>query len=273
MEIITTAGEALIARKQTEHKPLCVNTFVLAYIPEQDHKATIDRTRGLPDAQHIVYKAPVTQSGYISPNQVVYSLFMRSDVGPFTFNTLYLTCIEDDGTVFAIATVPKTTKIANDITHGTRGTSMTRNFVIAFDGAQAVTHISVPAEAWQFDINQATERQKGLVQLATEVEVNNGTNDEKAVTPKKMKAFCSWSRLADKPNFYPPAQHNHPYVEDVRIGSSEHIVVWNKPVNTYKPGYIITAVGRDSQGSIIDSVQRAPIQKKINGRWYTVASM
>ena len=186
METITIAGEALKAKKQAAGEPLIINQFILANIAGQNHEEEIDRARGLPDAEDIVYTSEVTRAAYVAESEVVYSLFMGTSVGGFSFNTLYLVCTEDNNTVFAIATLPETPKIADDIDSGTRGTSMTRNFALAFDGAQAITELTVEAEAWQLEFEEATETVPGIIELATQAEVDTGVDDQRAVTPRKL---------------------------------------------------------------------------------------
>ena len=186
METITIAGETLKAQKQAAGEPLIINQFILANIAGQNHEDEIDRTRGLPEAEDIVYTSEVTRAAYVAESEVVYSLFMGTGVGGFSFNTLYLVCTEDNNTVFAIATLPETPKIADDIDSGTRGTSMTRNFMLAFDGAQAITELTVEAEAWQIGFEEATETVPGIIELATQTEVDTGVDDRRAVTPRKL---------------------------------------------------------------------------------------
>ena len=128
-EVITLQGETLIAEKIGSKETLVVDTFILSYDPDLDPEEPIDRESGLPNEEHIVYEDEVTQSGYVSPNQVVYSLFMDNTVGPFQFNRMDLVASEDNNTNIAIATFPTQNKIAEDPDSGIRGQSMTRNFM------------------------------------------------------------------------------------------------------------------------------------------------
>ena len=150
-EVITTQGETLIAEKMGNEDILVIDTFILSYDPDIDPEADIDRDTGLPESDSIVYEAAVTQSGYVNPNQVVYSLFMDATVGPFQFNRMDLVASGDNNTNVAIATFPTQNKVADDPGSGIRGQSMTRNFMMVYDGAQAVTDITVEAETWQID--------------------------------------------------------------------------------------------------------------------------
>ena len=213
METITIAGEVLKAQKQAAGEPLIINQFILANIAGQNHEDEIDRTRGLPDAEDIVYTSEVTRAAYVAESEVVYSLFMGTGVGGFSFNTLYLVCTEDNNTVFAIATLPETPKIADDIDSGTRGTSMTRNFALAFDGAQAITELTVEAEAWQMEFEEATETVRGIAEIATHAETQVGLDDQRIVTPLKLGGFWDsvrqWENIEEKPTEFPPEPHTH----------------------------------------------------------------
>ena len=150
-EVITLQGENLIAEKQGNHEILNIDTFILSYDPDLDPAEPIERKSGLPDSDQIVYQSEVTQSGYVNPNQVVYSLFMDNTVGPFQFNRMDLVSSNDGNTNIAIATFPAQNKVADDPENGIRGQSMTRNFMTVYDGAQAVTGITVEAAVWQID--------------------------------------------------------------------------------------------------------------------------
>lgn len=47
------------------------------------------------------------------------------------------------------------------------------------------------------DVNNATESGRGIIQIATQSEVNTGTDDTKAVTPLKLKTLVDNKRFAD----------------------------------------------------------------------------
>ncbi len=145
---ITLAGESLIALKQGQETTLDVARFVLAYIPGLDTTLPVDRAAGLPPAEQIVHVASVTQSGYLAPNQVVYSLQLDSSIGDFDFNWIGLETVED--VLLIAAYVPRQMKRREIPPHQT-GNNLTRNLVINFDGAQTLTGISVPAGTWQYD--------------------------------------------------------------------------------------------------------------------------
>jgi len=145
---ITKAGESLIAQKQAGGEVLEVVRFVLAQVPGLDPNSPVDRDGLQPPAEQIVYTQDCTQKGYVNPNQVVYSLMMGSDVGDFDWNWIGLETAE--GVLLSVAYVPvqqkRKTILPNQI-----GNNVTRNFLVVFDGAQALTAITVDASTWQHD--------------------------------------------------------------------------------------------------------------------------
>lgn len=147
---ITLAGENLIAQKQAAHAGLKVARFIFANIPGLDTSGPVDRTAGKPAAAQIVYSylIPDDNAGYVNPNQVVYSAQIGSDVGDWDFNWIGLESAE--GTLFAVAYVPFQQKRRN-IPPLQIGNNLTRNFLVVFDGAQALTGITIDANTWQHD--------------------------------------------------------------------------------------------------------------------------
>lgn len=147
---ITLAGESLIAKKQSLSEVLQVTKFVLANVPNLDTAAPVDRAAGLPPAQQIVHTVDITQSGYLTPNQVVYSLMLDSNVGDFEFNWIGLQTAEES--LLIVAYVPRQQK-RREIPPQQFGNNLTRNIVLEYNGAQALTGITVPASTWQFDFS------------------------------------------------------------------------------------------------------------------------
>ena len=156
---ITLAGESLIAQKQSALEVLDISTFVLAYIPDLDPATPIDRAAGLPPAEQIVGSWAYTQKGFVDPNRVIYSLMLGSDIGDFDWNWIGLTTA--DGTLFAVSTVPVQQKRRN-IPPMQTGNNVTRNFLVAFDGAQELTAITVEASTWQHDFTEALSTKQPL---------------------------------------------------------------------------------------------------------------
>ncbi|MCF5059173.1 hypothetical protein GIW54_01220 [Pseudomonas proteolytica] len=144
---ITLAGESLIAQKQGAQQPLIVSRFVLANVPGLDPSGQVDRAAPKP-AAHLVASYDVTQKGFVNPNQIVYSLMLGSDIGDFDWNWIGLETAE--GVLLAVAYVPLQQKRKN-IPPLQLGNNVTRNFLVVFDGAQALTGITIDAKTWQHD--------------------------------------------------------------------------------------------------------------------------
>lgn len=147
---ITLAGESLIAQKHVAQQGLDVVRFIFANVPGLDPSSPVDRAAPKPAAGQIVhvYDIPDGNAGYVNPNQVVYSSQIGSDVGDWDFNWIGLESAE--GTLFAVAYVPLQIKRRN-IPPLQIGNNLTRNFLVAFDGAQALTGITIDASTWQHD--------------------------------------------------------------------------------------------------------------------------
>ncbi|WP_416362806.1 phage tail protein [Pseudomonas sp. NFX183] len=145
---ITLAGESLIAQKVGAQQSLNVARFVLANVPGLDPNATVDRTAGKPVPAQVVGTYEVTQKGFVNPNQVVYSLMLGSDIGDFDFNWIGLETSEN--VLLAVAYLPVQQKRRN-IPPRQIGNNVTRNFLVVFDGAQALTGIKIDASTWQHD--------------------------------------------------------------------------------------------------------------------------
>lgn len=147
---ITFAGESLIAQKQANKQILDVRRCIFANVPGLDTSAPVDRAAGKPAADRIVYTAeiPNDNAGFVNPNQVVYSLQVGSDVGDWDFNWIGLESAE--GVLFAVAYVPTQQKRRN-LPPLQIGNNITRNFLFVYDGAQALTGITIDAKTWQHD--------------------------------------------------------------------------------------------------------------------------
>ena len=150
MARITLAGEDLIAQKQAAQQPLNVARFIFANVPGLNPNNEVDRAAPKPPAGQIVYNAliPPANKGYVNPAQVVYSLQVGSDVGDWDFNWIGLESAE--GVLFAVAYVPLQQKRRN-IPPLQIGNNITRNFLVVFDGAQALTGVTIDASTWQHD--------------------------------------------------------------------------------------------------------------------------
>lgn len=147
---ITQAGENLIAQKQGAQQVLNITRFIFANVPGLDHTAPINRAAPKPPAAQIVHQhvIPAEHRGYVNPSQVVYSAQIGSDVGDWDFNWIGLETAE--GVLFAVSTVALQQKRRN-IPPIQVGNNLTRNFLVVFDGAQALTGITIDAATWQHD--------------------------------------------------------------------------------------------------------------------------
>lgn len=145
---ITIAGENLIAKKHGEQKALQVSRFVFALVPGLKPDSEVNRASVLPPASQIVHTAPVERSGYVNPNQVVYSVMLGSDVGDWNFNWVGLQTAEN--VLLAVAYVPVQEKRKSRPPYQV-GNNLTRNFMVAFSGAQAMTGVTIDANTWQHD--------------------------------------------------------------------------------------------------------------------------
>ncbi|UZD95752.1 phage tail protein [Pseudomonas corrugata] len=147
---ITLAGENLIAQKQAANAGLKVARFIFANVPGLDPSGPVNRAAGKPAAAQIVHSYPIPDenAGYVNPNQVVYSAQIGSDVGDWDFNWIGLETAEN--VLFAVAYVPVQQKRRN-IPPLQIGNNLTRNFLVVFDGAQALAGITIDASTWQHD--------------------------------------------------------------------------------------------------------------------------
>ncbi|WKD48331.1 phage tail-collar fiber domain-containing protein [Microbulbifer spongiae] len=149
MPAIINSGAAYIAAKTGASEAVEITRFVLADINGLDPDQAVDLAEVMPAANAIVFEAVASQTGYLTPDKVVYSLAMDTSVGDFHFNWLGL--LASDGTLVAVAYLPRTRKTAT--ANGVQGNHITRNFLLQFADAQTATGIAVPAETWQIDLS------------------------------------------------------------------------------------------------------------------------
>lgn len=145
---ITLAGENLIAQKTGSQQPLVVSRFILANVPGLDPATEVNRTAGKPPEAQIVGTFNVTRAGYVNTNQVVYSVMLGSDVGDFDWNYIALETAEN--VLLSVAYVPLQQKRKNVLPQQI-GNNVTRNFLLVFDGAKALTGVTIDASTWQHD--------------------------------------------------------------------------------------------------------------------------
>ena len=159
--IITNAGRNLFAAKQGAGLPLVIDRFLLANIIGLDPNAAPNPNEAMPTPGDQVAELPVTTSGYIDPDKVVYSVYMGTSEGTYTFNWVGL--LADDDTLVAVRYIEPLTKTKT--VGGNQGNAITRNFMVAYTDAQAITNVVVEASTWQFDIS---------AQLAQKSDVGHG---------------------------------------------------------------------------------------------------
>lgn len=160
MAFITIEGQNKIALQQGNAELLAISHFVLANISGLGAEPA-DRIETMPSAGNIVDTRPVTKSGYVNANQVVYSLTLDSTIGDYTFNWVGLK--DADGVLIAaIYLTDPITKTASS--GGVDGNNLVRNFLLQYSGIQATTAISAPASTWQIDFTtrllQIDERER-----------------------------------------------------------------------------------------------------------------
>ncbi|WP_419793877.1 phage tail protein [Pseudomonas palleroniana] len=147
---ITLAGESLIAQKLGAQQRLDVVRFIFANVPGLNPNSLVNRAAPKPPAAQIVhtYTIPTQNIGFVNPNQVVYSSMLGSDIGDFDWNWIGLETAEN--VLLAVAYVPLQQKRKN-IPPQQIGNNVTRNILVMFDGAQALTGITIDASTWQHD--------------------------------------------------------------------------------------------------------------------------
>lgn len=147
MGAILNSGHSKFAQHQGLEQPLVINRFVFALIDGLDTSADVDLNESMPAPAEIVHEEPVSGKGYLSPDKVVYSVILGPAVGDFYFNWIGL--VSSDNTLMAVSYTPTQYKYK---TVGLNiGNTLTRNFLLQYTDAQAITGIDIPVEAWQVD--------------------------------------------------------------------------------------------------------------------------
>ena len=147
MGAILNSGKGKFAQHQGLEQPLVINRFVFALIDGLDTGADVDLNESMPTPAEIVHEEPVNGKGYLSPDKVVYSVILGPAVGDFYFNWIGL--VSSDNTLMAVSYTPTQYKYK---TVGLNiGNTLTRNFLLQYTDAQALTGIDIPVEAWQVD--------------------------------------------------------------------------------------------------------------------------
>lgn len=146
--VITTAFEQWKAAQAANGQAIVLDEFVFANVPNLDVNKPIDRAEGVPPAAQIVYRQAVEKTGLVNQNAVVYSVTLGADVGDFSFNWIGL-INKATGKLAMVVHAPLQSKVKN--ASGQQGNVLTRSFLMEYNGAEAQTLISTPAETWQID--------------------------------------------------------------------------------------------------------------------------
>jgi len=148
--IITRKYEQWAASQTAQQLPARPDTFVFAYIPEQDPDVEVSRDEAMPQAANIVHTAPVLQYGTLNNNAVVFSVVLDTTVGNFDYNWIGLLDQASD-TLCMIVHTRTQRKIA---TSGQdQGNTLTRTLAMEFNGAAGTTQINVTPQTWQIDFS------------------------------------------------------------------------------------------------------------------------
>ncbi|MGY9965371.1 phage tail-collar fiber domain-containing protein [Citrobacter freundii] len=154
--VITLAFEHWKAQQGATGEPVLLDEFVFANVPGLNPDTPVDRNEALPPVEQIVHRQPVTRTGVVNENGVVYSAVLGADVGDFSFNWIGL-LNKASGTLAMIVHAPLQQKLKT--AEGQQGNVLTRSFLMEYNGAQTETGINTPAETWQIDF---TARMTGI---------------------------------------------------------------------------------------------------------------
>ncbi|EAV5056277.1 phage tail protein [Salmonella enterica subsp. enterica] len=159
--VITKAFTEWKAQQAINNQPVTLDEFIFAYIPGLDADKPIDNTETMPAADKIVDRLPVSKTGVVNENSVVYSVTLGADVGDYNFNWIGL-ANKATGTLAMIIHAPTQRKIKN--ANGQQGNVLVRSMLMEYCGAREATEITTPAETWQIDftarLSAMDERQR-----------------------------------------------------------------------------------------------------------------
>lgn len=151
--ILTNAFAIYKAQCEAYNRPIVMDEFVFAMVPEQQYGEPIDLDEPLPPDSHIVGRFPVTQKGMLNPDAVIYSILLGTDIGTWDFNWIGLVNRERN-LVGVITHTATQTKVKASPENGIEGDTLTRNIVTPYTNAAKLTQINVSADTWQLDFNQ-----------------------------------------------------------------------------------------------------------------------
>ena len=153
--LITPQFERYVAEQTIARGTVQFDEFIFANIPGLNEN-NLAQYLTMPTSAQIVHRQSVSQSGVINENAVVYSVTIGTEVGDFDFNFIGLINKSKNMLAVAVQTAP-VKKIRNK--NAVQGNSITRNILLEFTGAKALTGINVNANTWQIDF---TVRLHGL---------------------------------------------------------------------------------------------------------------
>nr|DAR77847.1 MAG TPA: Tail fiber protein [Caudoviricetes sp.] len=153
--LITPQFERYVAEQTIARGTVQFDEFIFANIQGLNEN-NLAQYLTMPTSAQIVHRQAVSQSGVINENSVVYSVTIGTEVGDFDFNFIGLINKSKNILAVAVQTAP-VKKIRNK--NAVQGNSITRNILLEFSGAKALTGINVNANTWQIDF---TVRLHGL---------------------------------------------------------------------------------------------------------------
>ena len=217
--LITPQFERYVAEQTIARGTVQFDEFIFANIPGLNEN-NLAQYLTMPTSAQIVHRQAVSQSGVINENAVVYSVTIGTEVGDFDFNFIGL--INRSKNLLAVAVQTDTVKkIRNK--NAVQGNSITRNMLLEFSGAKALTGINVNANTWQIDF---TVRLHGLDE---KIRLTNRDLYGRAVF------FDDSFLVKRKTGNQFTIQPGNAYVEGVRmdLGAEHHLTANSLPCSIY----------------------------------------
>jgi len=147
MAAIVNSGKQYITENIKGNVPSHITRFILANVPHSDPTVAVNPDEAMPNAEQIVFDEPITRKASITPDEVVFSQIILSDIGDFDFNWVGLAT--DDDTLIAAVYTPLQRKQKYE---GVQvGNTLTRNIVLKFANASEALDVHIAPETWQFD--------------------------------------------------------------------------------------------------------------------------
>lgn len=217
--LITPQFERYVAEQTIARGTVQFDEFIFANIPGLNEN-NLAQYLTMPTSAQIVHRQAVSQSGVINENAVVYSVTIGTEVGDFDFNFIGL--INRSKNLLAVAVQTDTVKkIRNK--NAVQGNSITRNILLEFSGAKALTGINVNANTWQIDF---TVRLHGLDE---KIRLTNRDLYGRAVF------FDDSFLVKRKTGNQFTIQPGNAYVEGIRmdLGAEHHLTANSLPCSIY----------------------------------------